>query len=144
MSRAGLPSASVPLSGNANRRPAAGIAHTPSPATTTSTVTSGTRVTVRTHHRASRGGGRRRFFGIRGRNRVPANASNAGTSVTAIATASATATAAAIPIVVRNGMPATARPSKAITTVSPAKITADPAVAVARATDSSTSSPAAS
>jgi hypothetical protein len=61
-----------------------------------------------------------------------------------MATASPTATAAATPIVVRNGIPATVRPSRAITTVSPAKITADPAVAVARAIDSSTSRPSAS
>ena len=53
----------------------------------------------------------------------------------------ATATAAAMPMVVRNGMPATDRPTSAIITVSPAKTTADPAVARARAADSSGSIP---
>jgi hypothetical protein len=39
-------------------------------------------------------------------------------------------------MVVRNGMPATDRPSSAMTTVSPAKMIAEPAVAVARAIES--------
>ena len=42
-----------------------------------------------------------------------------------------TPTAAATPMVVRNGMPATDRPDSAIITVSPAKTTAEPAVATA-------------
>ena len=41
-------------------------------------------------------------------------------------------------------MPTTARPDSAMTTVSPAKTTAEPAVPVARAADSSGSMPAAS
>jgi hypothetical protein len=45
---------------------------------------------------------------------------------------------------VRNGMPTTARPERAMTTVSPANTTAEPAVPVARAADSSGSMPAAS
>jgi hypothetical protein len=44
----------------------------------------------------------------------------------------------ATPAAVRNGTPATARPRIAMTTVPPAKITAWPAVATARPTDSST------
>ena len=53
----------------------------------------------------------------------------------------ATPIAAATPIVVRKGIPATASPHSAMITVSPAKTTADPAVATARATDSSGSMP---
>jgi hypothetical protein len=45
---------------------------------------------------------------------------------------------------VRNGIPTTARPESAMTTVSPAKTTADPAVPTARAADSSGSMPDAS
>ena len=52
-----------------------------------------------------------------------------------------TMTEVAIPAAVMNGMPATARPRIAITTVPPAKITAWPAVATARPTDSSTVMP---
>ena len=58
-----------------------------------------------------------------------------------MSTAMATPIAAATPIVVRKGMPATARPQRAIITVIPAKTTADPDVATARATDSSGSIP---
>ena len=62
--------------------------------------------------------------------------------VTEISTASATATAAAMPMVVRNGMPAKLSPTRAMSTVTPAKTTAEPAVPVARAADSSGSAPA--
>ncbi len=62
--------------------------------------------------------------------------------VIATSTATATAAAAAIPIVVRNGIPAKPRPISAMSTVMPAKTTADPAVPVARAADSSGSVPA--
>ena len=61
--------------------------------------------------------------------------------VTAIATATATDTDAAIPITVRNGIPAKPRPISAMSTVTPAKTTADPAVPVARAAESSGSMP---
>ncbi len=54
----------------------------------------------------------------------------------------ATATAAAMPIVVRKGMPAKPKPMSAMSTVMPANTTADPAVPVARAADSSGSTPA--
>ena len=57
-------------------------------------------------------------------------------------TAIATPTAAAMPMIDRNGMPATERPTSAIITVIPANTTAEPAVATARATDSSGSIPA--
>ena len=70
------------------------------------------------------------------------NPSMAGVRVTAMATAIATATDAAMPMVVRNGMPAKLRPMRAISTVMPAKTTADPAVPVARAADSSGDIPA--
>lgn len=67
--------------------------------------------------------------------------STAGVRVTAMATAIATATEAAMPIVVRNGMPAKPSPIKAMSTVIPAKTTADPAVPTARDADSSGSTP---
>ena len=68
----------------------------------------------------------------------------AGRSVVAASTATATEIAAVKPRVVTRGIPATASEQSAITTVVPAKTTAPPAVATARATDSSTSSPSAS
>ena len=49
----------------------------------------------------------------------------------------------AMPAAVRNGMPATASPRIAMTTVPPAKITACPAVATARPAASSTVIPSA-
>jgi len=49
-----------------------------------------------------------------------------------------------MPMIVRNGRPATASPTRATITVRPAKTTAEPAVAVARAADSSVSMPVAS
>ena len=77
-----------------------------------------------------------------GRSLSPAKPSMAGSSVSAMTTAMPTPTAAATPIVVRNGMPATASPLRAIITVRPANTTAEPAVATASATDSSASIPA--
>lgn len=65
-----------------------------------------------------------------------------GVSVTATRTATATAAAAAMPIVVRNGMPAKPSPISAMSTVTPANTTAEPAVPVARDADSSASIPA--
>lgn len=64
--------------------------------------------------------------------------------MSASSTSIATATAANRPIVVRNGMPATPSPARAMMTVRPAKTTAEPAVAVARDADSSTAMPCAS
>ena len=58
--------------------------------------------------------------------------------MSATTTATATVAAAAAPITVRNGICATDRPSRAMTTVAPAKTTALPAVASERATDSAT------
>ena len=72
------------------------------------------------------------------------NPSNAGSRVNATSTAVSTVAAAASPIAVRNGTPTTLNPASAITTVAPANVTAEPAVAVARAIDSSGSIPAAS
>jgi hypothetical protein len=65
--------------------------------------------------------------------RSPANPSSAGSSVMATSTATATVPAAARPITVRNGMSTTARPASAMTTVTPANTTAEPAVPTARA-----------
>ena len=67
--------------------------------------------------------------------------SRAGNSVSAPSTATITAIAAISPIVVTSGMPATASDASAIVTVAPAKNTAPPEVATARAIDSSTSRP---
>ena len=68
----------------------------------------------------------------------PASPRNAGSKVTEAATMIRTTTEMATPTAVMNGMPATARPRIAITTVPPAKITAWPAVATARPAASST------
>jgi hypothetical protein len=73
--------------------------------------------------------------------RRPSAPSIAGRSVTAATTATTTATAAAYPMVPTNGIPDASRETRAITTVPPAKTTAPPAVAVARAIDSRTSIP---
>lgn len=54
--------------------------------------------------------------------------SSAGTTVKATSTATVTAPAAARPILVSVGMPTTDKPASAITKVTPAKTTADPAV----------------
>ena len=59
-------------------------------------------------------------------------------------TATATEIAAVKPSVLTNGIPATLSKQRAITTVVPAKTTAPPDVAIARATDSSGSRPSAS
>ncbi len=83
--------------------------------------------------RRSRWGGRTRSALIRG----PAIASAAGNSVSAASTATTTAMPAISPIVVTKGMPATASDTSAIVTVPPAKNTAPPEVATARAIDSS-------
>ncbi len=64
--------------------------------------------------------------------RLPANAANAGSRVTAMITAMRTVAAAATAISVRNGMLTTDRPTRATMTVRPAKNTAEPAVPTAR------------
>ena len=127
-------------------RLAAGMAAAPRAATTAMVVTRGRRVTSMTQRLGffvpsarSDLGAFRRFQPM---TRPPANPSRAGVRVRATTTAIATATAAAIPIVVRNGMPAKERPMRAMSTVTPAKTTAEPAVPVARAADSSGSMPA--
>ena len=68
-------------------------------------------------------------------------ASSAGSRVSAPRTASTTAIAAIRPIVVTRGIPATASDTSAIVTVPPAKVTAPPEVATARAIDSRSSRP---
>ncbi len=68
---------------------------------------------------------------------------SAGTSVTAMKTAIATVPAAAMPIFVSIGMLTTARPTRAMMTVSPAKTTAVPAVPTARPAASWRSRPSA-
>jgi hypothetical protein len=65
----------------------------------------------------------------------------AGTSVSATSTATITAPAAASPILLSTGMPTTISPASAITTVRPAKTTADPAVPTASETASTAGSP---
>ncbi len=85
----------------------------------------------------SEGGWRTRSELIRG----PVIASVAGSSVKAASTATTTAIAAIRPSVVISGMPATASEISAIVTVPPAKKTAPPEVAAARAIDSSIASP---
>ena len=73
--------------------------------------------------------------------RGPSAPSRAGSSVVAPATATTTAVAAQKPSFVTSGMPANSSDTSAITTVVPANSTAPPAVAVARAIDSSISMP---
>ncbi len=75
---------------------------------------------------------------------LPATPSRAGTRVSATRTAIATVPAAAKPIFDSIGMLTTARPTRAMTTVRPAKTTADPAVPTARPAASSRSRPSAS
>ncbi|OUE29776.1 hypothetical protein BFL35_13525 [Clavibacter michiganensis] len=79
-----------------------------------------------------------------GRSRSPARPSMAGSSVVATPIASSTAKAAPSPITVRNGICTTSSPSSAMITVTPAKITALPAVATAVAAERSTGMPLAS
>jgi hypothetical protein len=86
---------------------------------------------------ASVPGARTRSELIRG----PTMPSKAGSNVSAASTDTTTATAAMNPSVVTSGIPATASETSAIVTVPPAKKTAPPDVAVARATDSGKSSP---
>ena len=69
---------------------------------------------------------------------------SAGSMVSATTTDSATVAAAATPITVRKGMPVMNRPTSAMITVSPAKMTALPEVARDLPIDSCTSSPWAS
>ena len=71
----------------------------------------------------------------------PSAPSIAGSSVAAAQTATTTAIAAVNPSVLTSGIPAKASEQSAITTVKPAKTTAPPAVAVARAIDSRSSIP---
>ncbi len=71
----------------------------------------------------------------------PRAPSIAGSSVVAAKTATITAIAAVKPRVLTRGIPAKASEQSAITTVKPAKTTAPPAVAAARAIDSCRSMP---
>ncbi len=113
-------------------------------------MTTGTRkrVTQRAHRNPKPSTGSRTgavaWRALRGRIRAPTKPSIAGTRVSAISTAVSTVPAAARPIAVRNGTPTRLSPASAMTTVAPANSTAEPAVAVALATDSSSSSPSAS
>ena len=63
--------------------------------------------------------------------RVPAKPSRAGSRVRAMRTAMRTVPAPPSPIWVRNAMPVTERPARAMMTVRPAKTTAEPAVPTA-------------
>ncbi len=69
--------------------------------------------------------------------------STAGSTGGATPAPAPTPTAAVTPMVVRKGMPATARPDSAIITVRPAKTTAEPAVPTARPAASCRSWPSA-
>jgi len=71
----------------------------------------------------------------------PSAPSIAGNRVEAAQTATTTAIAAVKPSVVTRGIPAKASEQRAMITVKPAKTTAPPAVATARAIDSWTSIP---
>jgi hypothetical protein len=71
----------------------------------------------------------------------PTIARSAGSSVMAASTAIATTSAAVYPSVVTSGMPTIASDSSATITVHPAKTTAPPELAVARAIDSRVSMP---
>ena len=126
----------------------------PRPATTTTTVRRGTRVTVATHPparrpdclvRAGRAAGLSpSFFSLaRGTSREPMKPNIAGSRVRATTTATRTAAAAQSPMIVRKGMPVTDKPTRAIITVIPAKSTAEPDVAMARPVDSSGTTPSA-
>ena len=165
--RASLVSGCMPAFGSARRRLAAGIARIPSPTTTATVVMTGCRVTPPTQRSAKPPACRTRaccrrldvprrraqhpcprqtaatagFRRFQPTTRPFANPSRAGERVSATSTAIATATDAAMPIVVRNGMFASDSPMSAMSTVTPAKTTAEPAVPVARAADSSGSTP---
>jgi len=141
--RSAAPGGLRPEFGRASSRSRAGRLSAASPATTITTVSSGRRVTTPTHHREA-APGRREVRDVVGRNRSPARPRRAGSAVSASATSIVTAREANAPMIVRNGSCATAMPASAITFVTPAKTTAEPAVAVARATDSSSAIPVAS
>ena len=68
--------------------------------------------------------------------RVPMRRMTAGATVAATSTDTATVAAATRPISARIGMPESTRAASAMTTVAPANVTAEPAVATERATDS--------
>ena len=72
------------------------------------------------------------------------NASSAGSSVTEAIIVAATGIAAATASPLMNGRPMKSMPSSEITTVSPAKITARPAVSMARKIEGSTAPSSAS
>ena len=151
MVRWGEPSSALPLSDSARVRSFTGSASTAIPASTTTTVSTGTFVTRATQRApmvlrppsAGRFSRAALEVGL-GRIRSPKIASTAGSRVSATATATATPAAAASPITDRNGIWATDSPQRAMITVVPAKTTAEPAVAEAWAIDSSTACPATS
>ncbi len=84
---------------------------------------------------------RRRHGSRRASIRRPTSASTAGRKVIAVSTATSTASAEAQPIAPRSGTRATSRESSAMITVTPAKTTALPDVAKARAKASPTFAP---
>jgi len=143
VTRSGVPGGFWPEFGRASSRSRAGRLSARSPPTTSTTVSSGSRVTTPTHRREVAPGWRR-VQDAAGRSRSPAYPSSAGSAVSARATSIVTAREANAPMIVRKGSPATAMPASAMTFVVPANTTAEPAVPVARATDSSSSIPVAS
>jgi len=142
--RSGAPTDERPELGSAISILRAGRASVPRPTTTIRTVTSGHLVTTRTHHRASLPGLRfssRCALRAPGRSRSPRSPSSAGSRVSARQTSIPTPTAVNMPMTDRNGSPTILRPTRAMMTVRPAKTTADPLVATARAADSWASMP---
>ncbi|CAM5434458.1 hypothetical protein SALBM311S_04730 [Streptomyces alboniger] len=146
-----------PSSGSPSSSWVAGTAIAPSPTTPSSSTAAGRRMTklaqrvpmpglAGTWEDFSGSSLLLRFprFSPAGRIFRPAYPRSAGIMVSAIRTATTTVPAAARPILVSIGTPTTERPASAITTVRPAKTTAEPAVPVARPAASSRSRPSAS
>jgi len=107
--------------------------------TTPPTTTNAARLVVKVTQAAKKP--RPWAFTRRGLTLDPAKPRSAGMSVTATRTAATTVPAAQSPMMVRNGIPVTLRPTSATTTVVPAKTTATPAVPAAVAAASSCGTP---
>ena len=135
--RLSLPAGAVPLSGSASSIEATGIEITAAAARPTTRAGTLNRVTSSTQRRPllrpSSPSGSRFFrnFTFPADTRLPAKPSSAGRRVRAIRTAIATVAAPPRPIWVRNPMPVTESPTRAMITVRPAKTTAEPAVPTA-------------
>ena len=133
--RAELPTGEVAPEGIPRRRLPAGIAARARKPTTARVTSHGCRVTRPAQPEASRVrcGPTARARARAVTTRSPAIPSRAGSTVREMATAAATVPAAVRAMVETNGMRTRSRPSRAMTTVVPAKSTADPAEAIASA-----------